>query len=60
LKQIEGGGVNLRGEQRRAHGEQAAEVLLSAGLARLGLSEEEVLRRKSTDPEKQALAWLLA
>ena len=52
-------GENLRGNQRRDHGQHTAEVLLAAGLERLGLREADVLNRKSTDAEKQALAWLL-
>jgi hypothetical protein len=41
------------------HGEQAAEALLGAAQRRYGASKEDVCARKSTDPEKQALAWLL-
>lgn len=52
-------GDNLRGDQRREHGEAAAERLYRVGLNRFGLEDEAVRSRKSTDPEKQALAWLL-
>ena len=56
---MSGEGDNLRGEPRREHGEAAAEELLVAGLEALGITEVDVLRRKSTDPHKQALSWLL-
>lgn len=50
---------NLRGMQRRAHGEQEAERLLTAACRALGLKERELLAMKSTCREKQAAAWLL-
>jgi Ser/Thr protein kinase RdoA (MazF antagonist) len=37
----------------------AAETLLAVGLERLQIDEKELLGRISTDPAKQALAWLL-
>ena len=59
LKQMEAEGDNLRAEQRREHGEVAAEDLLVKAIGRLRTTAEDVRARKSTDPEKQALAWLL-
>ncbi len=56
---IENVSDNLRGEQRRTHGEQEAERLLAAALCALGLGEAELLDMKGTCVEKQAVAWLL-
>ena len=53
------GGDNLRGIQRRDHGEAVAEQQLSQGLTALGMGESDMLARKSVSMEKQALAWLL-
>ena len=50
---------NLRGEQRRTHGEREAERLLVAALRALGLVESELLEMKGTRVEKQSVAWLL-
>jgi len=50
---------NLRGEQRRTHGEREAERLLLAALRVLGVEEDELLAMKSMRVEKQAIAWLL-
>ena len=50
---------NLRGDQRRSHDERAAEMLLNAALEALDLSAEEMRQLKSTQIEKQAVAWLL-
>lgn len=50
---------NLRGEQRRTHGELEAERLVGAALEALNLSEATLLGRRSNHPEKQAVAWLL-
>lgn len=52
-------GDNLRGDQRRAHGQAEAERLWRLGLDYFNLQEEELLSAKSTRMEKQALAWLL-
>ena len=53
------GGDNLRGEQRRAHGEAEAERLLAAGLLVLGLEEGDLLALRNPRVEKQAMAWLM-
>ena len=50
---------NLRGEQRRAHGEQEAERLLGMALDVLEMEESALQEMKSTRLEKQAVAWLL-
>lgn len=50
---------NLRGEQRRTHGEQEAERLLAAALQVLEVTESSLLDMKGTRMEKQAVAWLL-
>jgi putative transposase len=50
---------NLRGDQRREHGIAAAEILLKKALNILGLGEEDLISMKSTQIEKQAVAWLL-
>lgn len=52
-------GDNLRGRQRRDHGEDEAERLLQAGLDVLGLLESDVLEMRNNRKEKQALAWLM-
>jgi hypothetical protein len=56
-----GGGQNdnLRGEQRRAHGEKAAECLLASALESLGVNEQTLCEMKQSCLEKQAVAWLL-
>jgi REP element-mobilizing transposase RayT len=47
------------GGGKQAHGEQAAEELFQAGLARLGLAEEDLRRGRKVTAEKAALAqWL--
>ncbi|MFT5126347.1 MAG: putative transposase [Verrucomicrobiales bacterium] len=53
------GSDTLRGEQRRAHGHQAAKRLLKKALVQLELNEAELLPMKSTQLEKQGIAWLL-
>lgn len=50
---------NLRGAQRRAHNEKAAEELLKTAVDVLGVSENTLRAMKSTQIEKQAVAWLL-
>ena len=52
-------GDNYRGRQRREHGEDEAERLLTAGLQVLGLRETDVLEMRNNRKEKQALAWLM-
>lgn len=59
IKEIAAGGDNLRGAQRRAHGEAEAERLLRVAMKRLGVGLSELKKRKSVDLEKQAIAWLL-
>jgi putative transposase len=59
VEMISGSSDNLRGLQRRAHDEDAAEQLLLRALDVLSLTEENLLEMKSTHPEKQAVAWLL-
>lgn len=56
---VEKSSDNLRGGQRRAHGEQEAGRLLTAALQMLGMEEGELLEMKGTSLEKQAVAWLL-
>jgi len=53
------GGDNLRGEQRKMHGEHQAELYIEKALATLNLEEAELLAMKSTEIKKQAIAWLL-
>lgn len=50
---------NLRGDQRKAHGEAEAERLLQRALAELGVGEPELLGMKNNRAQKQAVAWLL-
>jgi REP element-mobilizing transposase RayT len=50
---------SYHGESLRTHDEREAAKLLSAGLARLGLTAKMVVSLKKTDPRKQALAWLI-
>jgi putative transposase len=50
---------NLRGGQRRAHDEAEAERLLAKALGALDLKEETLMKQKSVNPNKQAVAWLL-
>jgi hypothetical protein len=52
-------GCKLEGDQRRSHGEQEAKRLLRKALSELGVSLPEMKKCKSTDVEKQAVAWLL-
>jgi putative transposase len=52
-------GDNYRGRQRREHGEDEAERLLTAGLQVLGLRETDVPEMRNNRKEKQALAWLM-
>lgn len=56
---IDGPSDNLRGSQRKAHNEEAAERLLEKALKQLKLSEAQLVEMKSTRLEKQAIAWLL-
>jgi REP element-mobilizing transposase RayT len=50
---------NLRGEQRRMHGESEAERLIMAALSSLNISADELLKAKSNSLDKQSVAWLL-
>lgn len=59
IDMIPGQTDNLRGAQRRAHDEKAAEELLKAALNSLEVSESMLWEMKSTQVEKQAIAWLL-
>lgn len=59
IDMIPGRTDNLRGAQRRAHDEKAAEELLKTVLDTLGISENKLRAMKSTQIEKQAIAWLL-
>ena len=60
-------GARLAGKRReshsggapRAHGEAAAQKLLCAGLAALGIAMEELRALPKSAPEKTALAWWL-
>ena len=52
-------GDNYRGEQRRAHNEEAAEVLLRQGLDVVGLKESALSSLAHNDFRKQGLAWLI-
>jgi hypothetical protein len=47
------------GGAHRAHGEAAAEKLLVAGLAALGLSRKDLAELPKSAPEKTVLAWWL-
>ena len=47
------------GGAQRAHGEAAAQNLLSAGLAALGISKEDLRALPKSAPEKTVLAWWL-
>ena len=55
----EGAGDNLRGEQRRDHGEAKAEDLILRATKAFGIDESELLSMKSARLEKQAVAWLI-
>jgi putative transposase len=59
MKERKGGGDNLRGEQRKMHGEHQAEQYIKKALDILRVEESELLAMKSTQPTKQAIAWLL-
>ena len=50
---------NLRGDQRREHGLLAAENLLGKALKILEVDEKTLKAMKSTQIEKQAVAWLI-
>jgi hypothetical protein len=52
-------GDNYRGEQRRAHNEDAAEVLLRQGLDVVGLKESDLSSLARNDLRIQGLAWLI-
>ena len=52
-------GDNLRGTQRKMHGEHQSELYIKKSLASLKLGEAELLNMKSTHIKKQAIAWLL-
>lgn len=53
------GNDNLRGEQRQMHGEHQAELYIEKALEALNLEDAELHAMKSTQLEKQAVAWLL-
>lgn len=52
-------GDNYRGEQRRAHNEDAAEALLRQGLDLVGLKESDLGSLARNDLRIQGLAWLI-
>lgn len=49
----------LHGDQRVHHGIERAENLLNAAILMLGITQDELLKRKAVDIEKQAVIWLL-
>ena len=49
----------LGGEQKRAHNEREAEMLIKAALTEFGINEKELLEMETNRPEKQAVAWLV-
>jgi hypothetical protein len=49
----------FRGAPRREHGEAEAERLLKECLKALNMTEDELCGMKNTQPEKQAVAWIL-
>ena len=52
-------GDNLRGEQRRMHGEHQAENYIKKALSLLNMEECELIEMKNSCLEKQAISWLL-
>jgi REP element-mobilizing transposase RayT len=59
LRQFSNKEDDLRGEQRRAHGQAEAERLIRAALDLFDISESDLLQLKKSSIEKQAIAWLL-